>query len=129
MPSVPHASDILASLGQASFVWEIGSDRLIWSENAASVFADIPAESLATGAEFAKLIEPARAIRNDALIHAPPARPDEGVPYRIEYGVRATTAVPVIWIEETGVWFSGSDGRPWRAQGIVRVNNERHARD
>lgn len=129
MPSVPNASDILASLGQASFVWEIGSDRLVWSENAASVFADIPAQSLATGAEFAKLIEPARAIRNDALIHAPPARPDEGVPYRIEYGVRATTAVPVIWIEETGVWFAGSDGRPWRAQGIVRVNNERHARD
>ena len=73
MPSVPNASDILASLGQASFVWEIGSDRLVWSENAASVFADIPAQSLATGAEFAKLIEPARAIRNDALIHAPPA--------------------------------------------------------
>lgn len=129
MPSVPQAPDILASLGQASFVWEIGSDRLIWSENATSVFTDIPAESLATGAEFAKLIEPARAIRNDALIHAPPARPDEGVPYRIEYGVRATTAVPVIWIEETGVWFAGSDGRPWRAQGVVRVNNERHARD
>ncbi len=129
MPSVPQAADILASLGQASFVWEIGSDRLIWSDNAASVFADIPAEAIATGAEFAKLIEPARAIRNDALIHAPPARPDEGVPYRIEYGVRATTAVPVIWIEETGVWFAGSDGRPWRAQGIVRVNNERHARD
>ncbi|MGQ0686498.1 putative bifunctional diguanylate cyclase/phosphodiesterase [Bradyrhizobium sp.] len=129
MPSVPQAADILASLGQASFVWEIGSDRLIWSENAASVFADIPAESLATGAEFAKLIEPARSIRTDALIHAPPARPDEGVPYRIEYGVRATTAVPVIWIEETGVWFAGSDGRPWRAQGIVRVNNERRARD
>ncbi len=129
MPSVPQAADILASLGQASFVWEIGSDRLIWSENAAAVFADIPTESLSTGAEFAKLIEPARAIRNDALIHAPPARPDEGVPYRIEYGVRATTAVPVIWIEETGVWFAGSDGRPWRAQGIVRVNNERHARD
>jgi diguanylate cyclase (GGDEF)-like protein len=129
MPSVPQAADILASLGQASFVWEIGSDRLSWSENAASVFADIPAEALATGAAFAKLIEPARSIRQDALTHAPPARADEGVPYRIEYGVRATTAVPVIWIEETGVWFAGSDGRPWRAQGVMRINNERHARD
>jgi len=129
MPAVPQAADILASLGQASFVWDIGSDRLTWSENAASVFADIPAEALASGAEFAKLIEPARSIRQDALTHAPPARADEGVPYRIEYGVRATTAVPVIWIEETGVWFASSDGRPWRAQGVMRVNNERHARD
>jgi len=129
MRSVPQAADILVSLGQASFVWDIGSDRLTWSENASSVFADISPESLATGAELARLIEPARSIRNDALTHSPPARADKGVPYRIEYGVRATTAVPVIWIEETGVWFAGSDGRPWRAQGVVRVNNERHARD
>ena len=129
MPSVPQPADILASLGQASFVWDIGSDRLTWSDNAASVFTDIAPELLASGAEFAKLIEPARSIRQDALTHAPPVRADEGVPYRIEYGVRATTAVPVIWIEETGVWFAGSDGRPWRAQGVMRVNNERHARD
>jgi diguanylate cyclase (GGDEF)-like protein len=129
MPSVPQPADILASLGQASFVWDIGSDRITWSDNAASVFVDIPPELLASGAEFAKLIEPARSIRQEALTHAPPARADEGVPYRIEYGVRATTAVPVIWIEETGVWFAGSDGRPWRAQGVMRVNNERHARD
>ncbi len=40
MPSVPQAADILASLGQASFIWEIGSDRLTWSENAPSVFAE-----------------------------------------------------------------------------------------
>jgi diguanylate cyclase (GGDEF)-like protein len=129
MPSVPQAVDILASLGQASFVWEIGSDRLTWSANAPSVFADIPAGSLSSGAEFAKLIEPARSIRQDALTHAPPARADEGVPYRIEYGIRATTTAPVLWIEETGVWFAGADGRPWRAQGVVRINNERRARD
>ena len=49
MPSVPQAADILASLGQASFVWEIGSDRLTWSENAASVFADIAASKLDAG--------------------------------------------------------------------------------
>ena len=129
MPTVPQAAAILVSLGQASFVWDIGSDRLTWSENASSVFAGVPPESLATGAEFARLIEPARSIRNDALTHSAPPRADEGMPYRIEYGVRATTAVPVIWIEETGVWFAGPDGRPWRAQGVVRINNERHARD
>src|SRR5262249_59070134 len=129
MTSVPQAADIIASLGQVSFIWDIGSDRLTWGGDAPAVFADIPAESLASGAEFAKLIEPARSIRSDALTYAPPARPDEGVPYRIEYGVRATTAVPVIWIEETGVWFASSDGRPWRAQGVVRINNERRARD
>jgi diguanylate cyclase (GGDEF)-like protein len=43
--------------------------------------------------------------------------------------VRTSTSAPVIWIEETGCWFAGPDGRPLRAQGIVRVDNERHARD
>jgi diguanylate cyclase (GGDEF)-like protein len=133
MQAVPQAQetlkDILASLGQAAFVWDIAGDAIVWSGNAASVFADIPLEALASASEFAKLIEPSRTIRTEALSHAPPARSDEGVPYRIEYGVRAATSAPVIWIEETGCWFAGPDGRPARAQGIVRINNERRARD
>ena len=35
----------------------------------------------------------------------------------------------MLWIEESGVWFAGADGKPIRAQGIVRRDNERHARD
>jgi len=129
MRAVPQAQDILASLGQAAFVWDIAGDTIAWSDNAASVFADIPPAALASGSEFAKLIEPSRSIRTEALSHAPPARSGEGVPYQIEYGVRAAASAPVIWIEETGCWFAGPDGRPARAQGIVRINNERRARD
>jgi diguanylate cyclase (GGDEF)-like protein len=126
--ALPQTSTILASLSQAAFVWDIATDAIAWSE-ARAVFPDIPAGSLATGAEFSKLIEPVRTIRSDALGHAPPARGGGGAPYRIEYGVRTSTSEPVLWIEETGCWFAGSDGRPARVQGIVRVNNERHARD
>ncbi|HEY2211653.1 MAG TPA: bifunctional diguanylate cyclase/phosphodiesterase [Bradyrhizobium sp.] len=125
----PQASVILASLGQAVFVWDIATDAIAWSDHAISVFPGIPAASLASGAEFAKLIEPERSMRMDALGHAPSARVGDGAPYRIEYGVRASVSAPVLWIEETGCWFAGADGRPGRAQGIVRVNNERHARD
>ena len=125
----PQASAILASLGQAAFVWEVATDAIAWSDHASSVFPGIPAASLASGAEFAKLIEPERSIRMDALDHAPPAHGGDGAPYRIEYGVRTSVSAPVLWIEETGCWFAGADGRPARAQGIVRVNNERHARD
>ncbi|MBR1126530.1 bifunctional diguanylate cyclase/phosphodiesterase [Bradyrhizobium lablabi] len=133
MQAVPQVQDtlkdILASIGQAAFVWDIAGDAIAWSDNAASVFADIPPEALTSASEFAKLIEPSRSIRSEALSHAPPARSGEGVPYRIEYGVRASASAPVVWIEETGCWFAGPDGRPTRAHGIVRINNERHARD
>jgi diguanylate cyclase (GGDEF)-like protein len=128
-PILPPASAILASLGQAAFVWDIATDAMVWSEDVAAVFPDIPLERLATATEFSHLIEPARSARSDALVPSPAALRAEGAAYRIEYGVRANTSAPVQWIEETGCWFAGSDGRPVRVQGIVRVNNERHARD
>lgn len=129
MPPVPPAASILASLGQATFAWDLASDAIAWSDNVAAVFPDIPVAALASGAELAKLIEPSRSVRSDALGAPAPVRSGEGVPYRIEYGVRAVTSAPVIWIEETGCWFAGADGRPARVQGVVRINNERHARD
>ncbi|MGH6742847.1 MAG: EAL domain-containing protein [Bradyrhizobium sp.] len=125
----PQTSTILASLGQAAFVWDITSDAISWSDHFGAVFADIPPAALASGAEFAKLIEPQTAIRTDALGLSPAVHGAGGTPYRIEYGVRTSTTAPVTWIEETGCWFAGPDGKPARAQGIVRINNERHARD
>ena len=126
---LPQTSTILACLGQAAFVWDLATDTIAWSDHAGVVFADIPAEALASGAEFAKLIEPKRSIRSEALTLSPPVHDDQGVPYRIEYGLRAATSAPLLWIEETGCWFAGPEGKPARVQGIVRINNEGHARD
>lgn len=128
-PALPQASDILAALGQAVFAWDIASDVMVWGEQAASIFPGIPAERLATGAEFAKLIEPAQSLRTAALAQTSPVHGADGTPYRVEYGVRMSASDPVVWIEETGRWFAGPDGRPVRAIGSVRINNERHARD
>ena len=93
MPAVPPTQDklegILASLGQAAFVWDIAGDTIAWSGDAAAVFSDIPSEALASATEFSKLIEPSRSIRIEALSHAPAPYSGEGVPYRVEYGVRA----------------------------------------
>ena len=79
MPSVPEASSILASLGQAAFLWDLIADTIAWSDNAGTVFTDIPAEALASGAGFAGLIEPSRSIRNEALAQSGPARGGEGI--------------------------------------------------
>jgi diguanylate cyclase (GGDEF)-like protein len=125
----PQASAILACLGQAAFVWDIASDEIAWTDHLGSVFPDIPSASLATGSEFAKLIEPARGVRSAALAASSALDRGDGVSYRIEYGVRASMAHPVLWIEESGCWFAGADGKPARVHGIVRIDNERHARE
>jgi len=128
-PALLQTSTILASLGQAAFVWDIATDTITWSDQVGTVFADIPESALSSGAGLARLIEPDRRIRSDTLRLSPPIHGADGTPYRVEYGLRASTSVPVLWIEETGCWFAGPDGKPARAQGIVRINNERHARD
>jgi diguanylate cyclase (GGDEF)-like protein len=124
----PAASTVLASLGQAAFVWDLASDAITWSDHVQLVFRDIPVAALASGAEFSKLIEPVRLIRADALSTSQ-ASDDGGESYRIEYGVRSSTSAAVLWLEECGSWFAGADGKPARVLGLVRINNERHARD
>jgi diguanylate cyclase (GGDEF)-like protein len=128
-PALLQTSTILASLGQAAFVWDIATDAITWSDHVGAIFPDISESALSSGAGLARLIEPDRAIRSDALRLSPPIHGADGTPYRIEYGLRTSTSVPVLWIEETGCWFAGPDSKPARAQGIVRINNERHARD
>ncbi|HEX7792111.1 MAG TPA: bifunctional diguanylate cyclase/phosphodiesterase [Afipia sp.] len=122
-------TDLLVTLGQASFSWDIASDALHWSDNVPAVLCDIPQSTLSKAGEFSKLIEPARNIRNDAVLNSTASDNGEGVSYQIEYGLRASTSSPVLWIDEYGRWFAGADGRPSRVHGIVRINNERHARD
>ena len=128
-PALPQASDILAALGQAVFAWDIASDVIVWGEQLPAVFPGIPPERLSTGTEFAKLIEPAQTLRTAALAQTSAVHGADGTPYRVEYGVRLSASDPVVWVEETGRWFAGPDGRPTRAIGSVRINNERRARD
>jgi len=64
----PPASAILASLGQAAFVWDVATDEIVWSDHVTSVFPDIPIEQLTSGAGFSNLIEPLRSVRTPALL-------------------------------------------------------------
>src|SRR3954463_14945758 len=73
------------------------------------------------------MIEPAGSVRTAALTAA--AHRAEGVAYRIEYGVRASTSHPLLWIEECGCWFAGAGGKPARGPGIGRIDKQRHARE
>ncbi|HEX7789602.1 MAG TPA: bifunctional diguanylate cyclase/phosphodiesterase [Afipia sp.] len=111
------------------FAWDLANDAMQWSDNAASVLPDIPQAALSKASEFSKLIEPARNVRMTAILNSLAADTGRGVPYQIEYGLRTSTSAPLIWIDESGRWFAGADGKPRYAHGIIRVDNERHARD
>src|SRR3984957_7783178 len=86
----PQASTILASLGQADFVWDIASDAIAWSDHVAAVFPDVPAATLTSVAAFPNLLAPVRSTRSDAL--GPSSPGPGGAPYHIEYGVRTSTS-------------------------------------
>jgi hypothetical protein len=57
--ALPPVSTILASLGQATFAWDIATDATIWSECDRGL-PGYPGGGMASGAEFSTLIEPAR---------------------------------------------------------------------
>src|SRR5207244_4041986 len=81
------------------------------------------------GRAYAALLDPANATtRFDAIMQA--SGPDEGtgVAYEATYALRARNDA-TLWVEDVGRWFAGADGRPARAHGVVRVVNERHARE
>ena len=120
---------VLACLGQAAFTWDIASDTLSWSVNILEVLPGVPSDAIELGAEFARLIEPQPHLRREAVMHGSAQDMGQGVHYQIEYGLRARMSAPVVWVEETGRWFAGADGKPAYVRGILRINNERHAHE
>jgi diguanylate cyclase (GGDEF)-like protein len=134
MPAValsthPTSTAILAALGRATFNGDIASDTLHWLDGTEAIFASLSLPATTTGAAFANLIEPVRSVRLDAVLKSAERDHGGGVAYRIEYGLRADPSTNMLWIEEGGRWFAGADGAPARVHGVMRIDNERHARD
>jgi diguanylate cyclase (GGDEF)-like protein len=120
-------AEILRSAGEAAYEWRIDSDRLIWSDNAAAMFGLRSAKPLASGRAYASLLDAGNArTRFDAVFHSKEADSGAGVPYQVEYALRAGSRSPKLWIEDTGRWFADKDGKPVRAHGLVRIVNDRH---
>jgi diguanylate cyclase (GGDEF)-like protein len=50
------------------------------------------------------------------------------VPYQIQYALRSPE-LGDFWVEDSGRWFAGADGRPSHAHGLVRLFTEQHERE
>ena len=120
---------ILAGCGLVAYDWTIADDALRWSANVAEILKT-PAPP-ASGRAYAQLVDAGgAATRYEAIVASPQTDRGSGVPYQLEYCFRPAADSDVrLWIEDTGRWFAGPDGRPARARGAIRVINERHARE
>ena len=123
-------AEILRSAGEAAYEWQIGSDRLIWSDNACALFGLRNDRPIASGRSYADLFDlGSGTTRFDAIFQSQQIDGGSGVAYQTEYALRTNARSPKLWIEDTGRWFAGDDGMPRRALGLVRIVNDRHERE
>jgi len=121
-------ADIAASIGELAYRWEIASDALAWSANACRVLNIPDLAMVASGRAFAHLLAADNAqSRYEAVMNSPLRDTGTGVPYQVQYAINPNPAVTPFWVEDTGRWFAGPDGRPARAHGLIRIINERRA--
>ncbi|ARP99436.1 putative bifunctional diguanylate cyclase/phosphodiesterase [Pseudorhodoplanes sinuspersici] len=121
---------ILRSSGEAAYEWRIEADTLTWSSNAPALLGLRDTGPISTGRGFAMLLDPGNTkTRFDAVTHSTKRDQGKGVAYQVEYALRSNPRAPKRWIEDTGRWFAGKDGKPERAHGVIRVINDRHKRE
>jgi diguanylate cyclase (GGDEF)-like protein len=130
-PIVLDHDAIFAAIGEVPYEWRITSDALSWGPNVHAVLAAVDPAALTSGKSFAGLIDPQSGpSRSDTVMRCGLRDEGAGIPYLVQYALRAPAADrEVIWIEDSGRWFAGPDGKPLRAHGVVRVINERHERE
>ena len=116
--------EALSGIGGALYSWDIASDRLEWTANAAALFGiESPAE-IGTGRDFARFLDPSGpAGRYESVFESGSRDGGEGVPYLTEYRFLSPGADTrqAMWVEDCGRWYAGPDGQPLRAHGIVRL--------
>ena len=124
----PDAAAILSSIGEVAYDWRIDSDTLTWGDNAGEVLLIADRAAISTGRAYAQFLEAENAqARFDVVVNSAKRDDGRGVAYQIQYCIRPERGCETkLWVEDTGRWFAGIDGKPARAHGLVRVINERY---
>lgn len=120
---------ILAGIGAVAYRWTRLGDRLEWKGDVAKLIGLEAGVRVTTGAAFAALLDAASPHSRDDCLKSG-TDTGAGVPYQVEYALRpAGPAGPPVWIEDVGRWHADGGDSPVRAEGVLRIVNERHARD
>jgi diguanylate cyclase (GGDEF)-like protein len=129
LAAFPDPRAILESIGETLYEWDLNTDRLRFGPNAAATLGLPDLETLATGRAFAERLAPeSESSRYEAIARAAAHEPGRGAPYQVRYGLTPADGQrdATIWIEDSGRWFVGADGRPAQAHGLMRVITDRY---
>jgi diguanylate cyclase (GGDEF)-like protein len=125
---VVDAAEILNSIGEAAYEWRLDTDALTWSGNAAAVLGIADTTEIGSGKSFALRTDATGGLARVDAIQQPNAKDTgSGVTYQAQYAFKRGDEI--IWVEDTGRWFAGPDGKALHAHGIVRTITERHKRE
>ena len=106
-------TEIVASIGEVAYRWQLDSDALAWSSNACNVLNISNPAAIATGRGFAHILAPGTShSRYDAIVNSALRDSGSGVFYQVQYAVSPNASVTPFWVEDTGRWFAGPDGPP-----------------
>ncbi len=125
----PDPREILDSIGETVYDWDLHSDRISWGPNAAAMFGVANIDAISSGRSYAEwLSHESESSRYQAIARAASVDDGKGAPFQIRYGLVSPdgSREATIWIEDTGRWFADPDGRPARAHGLVRVITQQH---
>lgn len=118
-----NPKDVLSSIGEVVYSWDLSTDEVRWGPNADDVLGREATAVASRGMAFARLVEPGVGrSRYDAIIEASGADLGDGVPYRTRYVILLGDRK--MWVEDTGRWFAGADGSPMRARGVLRLERQ-----
>jgi diguanylate cyclase (GGDEF)-like protein len=124
----PDPRAILDSIGQIVYDWDLDSDQITWGPNAESVFGFQNIAALSTGRGYAEcLSHDSESSPYQAIARSTAVDQGKGVPFEVRYGIIPPDGSrdATVWIEDSGRWFAGPNGRPARAHGLIRAVSDR----
>ena len=122
--NAPDTAEILRSIGDAAYHWQLDTDVLSWTDNAAALLGVDPGDIASGGAYARRVSVEGGQSRVDAIMKSSQRDGGEGVAYQVQYAFKCGDET--LWVEDTGRWFGGPDGRPHHAHGLIRRIDERH---
>lgn len=123
---------VLKSVKHAIYEWNIAEDALHWSGDVHDLLPVPDLSLLNTGRGFASFLDTDNLTnRYEAVMNSGQTDDGDGVPYEIQYRIlpHGRNGQKSCWIEDAGRWFSDESGRPTKAQGIIRLFDERRQRE